>query len=73
MSTVKTIGEFVALVRLMRQYQKVYFAEKNTIALRQTEKYEALVDKAIAERDERNQKQQQPDLPGCTSNARSNL
>jgi hypothetical protein len=65
MNVVRTAGEFVELVRSMRQYQKACYDEKNSIALKQAKKYEALVDGAIAERDARNAKQTQPDLPGC--------
>jgi len=67
MNTVKTTGEFVELVRTMRLYQKSYFEEKNVLALSQAKKYEAQVDAAIRERDERAARQQQPDLPGCKS------
>ena len=53
MNTVKTVGDFVDLVRSMRIYQKEYFDNKKSCTLGLSKKYEALVDKAIMERDER--------------------
>jgi hypothetical protein len=38
MSTVKTTGEFVEMVRTMRLYQKSWFDEKNPISLTQAKK-----------------------------------
>lgn len=66
MSTVKTTGEFVELVKIMRMYQKAYFDERNPIALKQAKNYEAAVDKAIREREER-AAQTQPELSGRAS------
>ena len=53
MNTVKTVGEFIESVRKMREYQKHYFANPSSFSLGLAKIHEALVDKAIAERDQR--------------------
>ena len=53
MSTVKTTGEFIDLVRKMRLYQKSWYDQKSAFSQEQAKKYETLVDEAIAERDAR--------------------
>jgi len=71
MNTVKTVGDFVKLVRTMREYQKKYFDSKDAFSLGLAKKYEGLVDKAIKERDEREAaaaKKKQGELPGIAGN-----
>ena len=64
MSKVKTVGEFVEIVRAMRIYQKSWFEEKSSTALHLSKKYEAQVDAAIREYDERRARPKEPELTG---------
>ena len=66
MNTVKTLGEFVELVRSMRMYQDIYFKKKDAISLGMAKKYESQVDAAIAERDAKLAQKQQPELSGLS-------
>ena len=67
MSAVKTVSDFIELVRSMRVYQKEYLDKRNVLAKSLAQKYEAQVDEAIKERDERaaaEAQRRQPGLPG---------
>ena len=70
MNTVKTVGDFIELVRTMRIYQKIYYEEGKPVVRHLTKKYQDLVDEAIKDRDERESvKKQQPDLQENTGGA----
>jgi hypothetical protein len=67
MTTVKTLGEFVELVRSMRTVQKEYSLTKNPVSLARAKEFEAAVDAVIRERDERIARECQNDLFGGKS------
>jgi hypothetical protein len=64
MTTIKTIGEFVELVRVTRLAQKEYFRTKGYHALLEAKKHESAVDAVIKEHDRRIARRCQPELPG---------
>jgi hypothetical protein len=66
MSPIKTAGQFVEAVRMMRVWQKEYAKTNSPLSRKETEEHEALVDAAIEERDARLAGEKQPCLPGLS-------
>jgi len=64
MTPIKTLGEFVELVRTMRLAQKEYFRSRGYHALLEAKKHESAVDAVIKEHDQRIVRGCQPELPG---------
>jgi hypothetical protein len=62
-SGIKTTGQFVEAVRLMRLWQKEYAKTGAPLAGKEAGEHEALVDACIAARDARLAGGKQPDLP----------
>jgi hypothetical protein len=63
-NNIKTTGQFVEAVRMMRLWQKEYAKTGAPLAKREAGEHEALVDACIGERDARLAGEKQPRLPG---------
>ncbi len=59
-----TTGDFANLVEKMREAQKKYFRTRNKDSLDASKALEAKVDKILAERRERKEKEMNPELFG---------
>ena len=57
-----TVGEFVNLVTKMREAEKRYFANRTKESLADAKYWEARVDAALKEREERRTEEAQPKL-----------
>jgi hypothetical protein len=64
MNTIKTAGEFVEAVRMMRLWQKEYAKTGTPLARKEAGDHEALVDASIEARDARLAGTKQPGLFG---------
>jgi DNA-binding GntR family transcriptional regulator len=63
-NTIKTTGQFVEAVRMMRLWQKERAKSNSPLAQREAREHEALVDACIEERDARRAGEKQPGLFG---------